>query len=71
MNDLNQVQVIGYLARDPEIRSTPQGTAVGTVTVVTVRNWYDNNNEEQSSLSFHTIVVWRRLAEICQSYLKK
>lgn len=69
--NLNKAMIIGNLTRDPEIRTTPNGTPVATVGVATNQIWTDQNGQKQERVEFHNIVAWRRLAEICGQYLKK
>ena len=72
MSSLNNVQIIGNLTRDPEIRQTPNGQTVATLGVATNRRWTNKQtNERQEEVEFHNVVAWGRLAEICQQYLKK
>lgn len=68
---LNKVQLIGNLTRDPELRYTPQGTAVSTFGVATNRSWTTDTGEKHEEAEFHTIVVWNKLAEICSQFLAK
>lgn len=68
---LNKVQLIGNLTRDPELRYTPQGTAVCSFGLATNRSWTTEEGEKKEDVEFHTIVAWNRLAEICAEYLKK
>lgn len=70
---LNMVQLIGNLTRDPELRYTPNGTAVATMGLATNRSWttQDGGGQRQEETTYHRIVVWSKLAEICGQYLKK
>jgi len=68
---LNRAQIIGNLTKDPEVRQTPNGTLVASYTVATNHTWRDQNGNKQEKAEFHNIVAWGKLAEICQSYLKK
>jgi single-strand DNA-binding protein len=68
---LNKVQLIGNLTRDPEMRYTPQGTAVCTFGVATNRQWTTETGEKKDEADFHNIVSWNKLAEICAQLLKK
>src|SRR3990167_9236710 len=68
---LNQVQLIGNLTRDPELKYTPQGTAVCTFSVATNRTWKTETGESKEEADFHRVVAWRQLAEICGKLLKK
>lgn len=68
---LNKVIIIGNLTRDPELRYTPQGTAVCTFGVATNREWTTDGGEKREEAEFHRIVVWNKLAEICSQMLFK
>jgi single-strand DNA-binding protein len=68
---LNKVMLIGNLTRDPEMRYTPQGTAVCTFGVATNRNWTTDTGEKKEDVEFHNVVAWNKLAEICANLLKK
>ncbi|MFH0776928.1 MAG: single-stranded DNA-binding protein [Patescibacteria group bacterium] len=70
-SSLNKVQVIGNLTRDPEVRQTPNGQTVATIGIATNRKWKNAAGELQEEAEFHNVVVWGKLAEICQQYLKK
>ena len=67
----NKVILIGRLGKDPEIRSTPQGTTVAKFTMATDDRYTDRNGEKQERTEWHNIVAWSKLAEICGQYLKK
>lgn len=68
---LNRVQLIGNLTRDPELRYTPQGTAVCTFGLATNRTWTTDNGEKKEDAEFHKIVAWNKLAELCSQLLTK
>ncbi len=68
---LNKVQLIGNLTRDPELRYTPQGTAVCTFGLATNRTWTTEANEKKEDVEFHRIVAWNKLAELCSQLLFK
>ena len=67
----NKAILIGRLGRDPEVRYTTSGTAVADFSVATNEVWTDQSGERQERTEWHRIVVWRRLAEICEKYLRK
>lgn len=69
--DLNKAMIIGRLTKDPESRTTPQGTSVATFSVATNFVWTDGSGQKQEKVEYHDVVVWRKLAEICSQYLKK
>lgn len=68
---LNRVQLIGNLTRDPELRYTPQGSAVCTLGIATNRTWTTDNGEKKEDTEFHRIVAWNKLAELCSQLLTK
>jgi single-strand DNA-binding protein len=68
---LNRVQLIGNLGKDPEVKYTPQGTAVAKLTIATNERFKDKGGEWQDRTEWHNVVLWQRLAEIAGEYLKK
>lgn len=66
----NRVELIGNLTRDPELRYTPNGTAVCTVGLATNRT-YISEGERKEDVDFHRIVFWTKLAELASQLLKK
>jgi len=68
---LNKVLLIGNLTRDPEMRYTPQGTAVCTFGMATNRTWVTDNGEKREETEWHRIVAWNKLAELCSQLLFK
>jgi len=72
MSTLNKVTLIGYLGRDPEIRSTAAGDAVAQFTLATTETWKDKaTGEKREATEWHRVVLYRKLAEIAGQYLKK
>lgn len=70
--DLNKVMIIGRLTRDPELRQTPNGASVcqiGLATNYVYTNQQTGQKVEQ--VEYHNVVMWRKLAEIANQYLKK
>jgi single-strand DNA-binding protein len=68
---VNKVILIGNLGKDPEVKYTPQGTAVARLTVATNERYKDKSGEWQDRTEWHNVVLWQRLAEIAGEYLKK
>lgn len=68
---LNRVQLIGNLTRDPELRYTPNGTAVCSFGIATNRNWTTDTGEKKEEVEFHRVVSWNKLAELCSQFLIK
>ncbi len=64
--------LIGNLTRDPELRYTPQGTAVCTFGLATNRSWVPSDGgDRQEETEYHRVVAWAKLAEICSQLLFK
>lgn len=68
---LNKVMLIGNLTRDPELRYTPQGTAVANFGIATNRDWAGSDGQKQESVEFHNVVAWSKLGELCDQLLHK
>ena len=72
MASINKVILIGNLGRDPEVRYTPNGSAICNVSVATTRNWKDKTSGDKvEETEWHRVVFYDRLAEIAGEYLKK
>jgi single-strand DNA-binding protein len=69
--DLNKVQIIGRITQDIELKQTPNGQNVTTLSVATNRNYTDGSGVRQEQSEFHNIVLWGKLAEIASQYLAK
>jgi single-strand DNA-binding protein len=68
---VNKVILVGNLGKDPELRYTPQGTAVATFPIATSEKYTDRDGNKQEKTEWHRLVFWRQLAEICGKYLHK
>jgi len=69
---VNKVILIGHLGKDPEVRYSPQGSAVANITLATSEQWKDKTSgEKQERTEWHRLVFFARLAEIAGEYLKK
>ena len=69
---LNRATVIGYLGQDPQLRYTPQGTPVCTLSVATDESYTNKQTgERKEAVEWHRIVVWGKLGELCGEYLAK
>src|SRR5688572_24025739 len=72
MASVNKVIIIGNLGRDPEVRYTPNGSAVCNVSVATTRSWKNKESGDKSEeTEWHRVVFYDKLAEIAGEYLKK
>ena len=71
MASLNKVLLIGNLTKDPELRYTPNGTAVTNLRIAVNRKFKDRSGELKEDTCFVTITAWDKQAEICNQYLQK
>ena len=67
----NRVLLIGNLTRDPELRYTPNNTAVADMGVAVNRTYQDGDGNEQDDTTFVDVTAWGRQAENCSQYLEK
>ena len=71
MQDLNRVQLIGYLGHDPEVAYTAIGTARTTFSVATSQRWKDADGQAQEATEWTRCVAWGILPEVCAEYVNK
>jgi len=72
MASVNKVIVLGNLGKDPEVRYTPNGSAVCNLRIATTRNWKNKDSgEKMEETEWHSVVLYDRQAEIAGEYLKK
>lgn len=72
MSSLNQVNLIGRLGQDPEVKYLPNGDAVCNLSLATSERWKDKQSGEQKeSTEWHRVVLFGKLAEIACQYLSK
>lgn len=72
MAGINKVIVLGNLGKDPEMRHTPAGVPVCSFSVATTEVYIDKQSGEKREITeWHNIVLWRRLAETAEKYLRK
>ena len=71
MAGVNNVILLGRLGQDPEVRYTPDGKAVATLSLATSESYKDKNGERQERTEWHRIILWERKAEVAQEYLRK
>lgn len=71
MASFNKVILVGNLTRDPEIRTTPSGSKVSELGLAVSENWRSKSGETRETVCFVDVIVWDRLAELCQQYLVK
>lgn len=69
--NVNKAILVGRLTRDPDMRTTPSGQSVATLSMATNNFWTDKSGTKQEKTEFHNVVLWGRLAEIAGQYLTK
>lgn len=67
----NQMQVIGNLTKDNDLKYLPSGSAVYKNSVATSHKWKDQNGQTKEEVMFMDIVLFARSAEIANQYLRK
>lgn len=72
MSGVNKVIILGKLGQDPELKHTPNGAAVCNMSIATSEKWKDKTSgEAKSETQWHRVVVWGKMAELCNQYLAK
>jgi single-strand DNA-binding protein len=71
MSSFNKITIVGYLGRDPEIRYTPQGTAVCNISVATTERRKNVAGEYEDHTTWFRVTLWNRQAELANEYLAK
>jgi single-strand DNA-binding protein len=71
MPALNRVQLIGYLGKDPEVRTTSTGKKVTNFSLAVDHRWRNAEGERKEVTDWFQIVAWGHLGEICSQYLSK
>lgn len=70
MSSFNRVILLGNLTRDPEVKYTAKGTAIGRIGLAVSRK-FKQGDEWMEETTFVDIELWGRTAEIAGEYLKK
>ncbi|MHB1300997.1 MAG: single-stranded DNA-binding protein [Burkholderiales bacterium] len=71
MASVNKAILIGNLGKDPDVRYSPDGSAITNITLATTENWKDKSGEKQEKTEWHRVAFFGKLAEIAGEYLKK
>jgi single-strand DNA-binding protein len=72
MNSLrNRVQLIGRLGNDPEIRNLEKGSKMAKFSLATSETYVAKDGKKTEETQWHNLVVWGKLSEVCEKYLKK
>ena len=68
---VNSVQLVGNLGSDPEVRTLPDGKKVANFSIATSESFNRSNGQREDHTEWHRLVLWERLAERAEQYLKK
>ena len=71
MKGLNKVTLIGNLGKDPEVQVLEGNVPVAKFSLATTESYRNKAGEMKTDTDWHTIVLWRGLAELAQKYLHK
>lgn len=72
MASVNKVIIIGNLGRNPELRYSPDGTAMCSLSIATTFGWRDRaSGERREETEWHRVTLFGRLAEVAGEYLRK
>jgi len=66
----NQIQVIGNVGKDPQIRAMPSGDLVANFSVATSEKWRNKSGEMMTKTEWHNVTCFGKLAEIAEKYIK-
>ena len=71
MRGVNRVMLIGNLGKDPDVQTLEGNIAVAKFPLATTETFKDRTGKLVSQTEWHTVVLWRGLAELAQKYLHK
>lgn len=71
MASFNKVIILGNLTRDPELKYTPKGTAIASISLATNRVWTNDAGEKKEEVTFVNITLFGRTAENVGQYMRK
>lgn len=71
MAGVNKVILIGNLGIDPEVRTLESGTKVARLSVATSETYTNKDGARIEETEWHSVTLWRNLAEIAEKYLRK
>jgi len=71
MKGVNKVMLVGNIGKDPEMQFLEGNIALARFSVATTEKFKDKSGKIISHTEWHSIVVWRGLAEMAQKFLRK
>jgi single-strand DNA-binding protein len=67
----NKIVIIGNVGQDPQSKTLENGTKTTSFTLATSETWKDKQGNKQEETQWHTVKLWRGLAEVAEQYVKK
>ena len=67
----NKIVIIGNVGQDPQTKTLDNGTKTTSFTLATSETWKDKQGNKQEEVQWHTVKLWRGLAEVAEQYVKK
>lgn len=71
MSSKNVCNIMGHVGKEPEMRFTPNGTAVTNFSVAVNRNYTKTNGEKITETEWFNVVTWGKTAESCNQFVSK
>jgi len=68
---LNQVQIIGRVGNDPDIKELDNGITIAKFSVATTEKWKDKSGETKEHTEWHKVVIFGRLSDVVKNYVSK
>jgi single-strand DNA-binding protein len=68
---MNKIILLGNVGKDPETRTLENGTKVTSLTIATSETWKDKQGNKKEEVQWHSVQLWRGLAEVAETYVKK
>ena len=68
---VNQVVILGYVGAEPKVTRLDNGACVAKFSVATSEKWTDKKGEKQEVTTWHSVELWRGIAEVAEKYLHK
>ena len=71
MKGLNKITLIGNLGKDPEVQTLEGNIKVAKFSLATSESYKDDKGQRHTQTEWHSVVLWRGLAELAEKYLHK
>lgn len=67
----NKAILVGNVGKDPEIRQTQSGDNIANLSLATSEKWKNKSGEQQEKTEWHNVVIFGKLADVVEEYVKK